>query len=81
MFGEKLDVVAAPIVHEAREALDALRRELASREALLPDRNTDEREIQHALDNGALVVVVPTVDTVAEAVHAKVTSGRGQRVT
>ena len=26
---------------------------------------TDEREIQHALDAGALVVVVPTVDTVA----------------
>lgn len=26
----------------------------------------DEREIQHALDNGALVVVVPTVDTVEE---------------
>jgi 2-keto-3-deoxy-L-rhamnonate aldolase RhmA len=28
---------------------------------------TDEREIQHALDAGALVVVVPTVDTAAEA--------------
>src|SRR5262245_42756393 len=28
---------------------------------------TDEREIQHALDGGALVLVVPTVDTVAEA--------------
>ena len=28
---------------------------------------TDEREIQHALDAGALVIVVPTVDTVAEA--------------
>jgi 2-keto-3-deoxy-L-rhamnonate aldolase RhmA len=28
---------------------------------------TDEREIQHALDAGALVLVVPTVDTVAEA--------------
>ena len=26
---------------------------------------TDEREIQHALDAGALVIVVPTVDTVA----------------
>ena len=26
---------------------------------------TDEREIQHAVDSGALVVVVPTVDTVA----------------
>ena len=25
---------------------------------------TDEREIQHALDAGALVIVVPTVDTV-----------------
>ena len=25
---------------------------------------TNEKEIQHALDNGALVVVVPTVDTV-----------------
>ena len=31
----------------------------------------DEREIQHALDNGALVVVVPTVDTVAEAIEAR----------
>jgi 2-keto-3-deoxy-L-rhamnonate aldolase RhmA len=31
---------------------------------------TDEREIQHALDAGALVVVVPTVDTVAEAREA-----------
>ena len=32
---------------------------------------TDEREIQHALDAGALVIVVPTVDTVAEAVQAR----------
>jgi 2-keto-3-deoxy-L-rhamnonate aldolase RhmA len=31
---------------------------------------TDEREIQHALDAGALVLVVPTVDTVAEAREA-----------
>ena len=31
---------------------------------------TDEREIQHALDAGALVLVVPTVDTVAEAIEA-----------
>jgi len=31
---------------------------------------TDEREIQHALDAGALVVVVPTVDTAAEAQEA-----------
>jgi len=31
---------------------------------------TDEREIQHALDGGALVLVVPTVDTVAEAREA-----------
>jgi 2-keto-3-deoxy-L-rhamnonate aldolase RhmA len=31
----------------------------------------DEREIQHALDAGALVVVVPTVDTVAEAIAAR----------
>lgn len=28
---------------------------------------TDEREIQHALDAGALVLVVPTIDTVEEA--------------
>jgi 4-hydroxy-2-oxoheptanedioate aldolase len=28
---------------------------------------TDEREIQHALDGGAMVLVVPTVDTVKEA--------------
>jgi 2-keto-3-deoxy-L-rhamnonate aldolase RhmA len=28
---------------------------------------TDEREIQHALDGGAMVLVVPTVDTVEEA--------------
>jgi 2-keto-3-deoxy-L-rhamnonate aldolase RhmA len=32
---------------------------------------TNEREIQHALDNGALVVVVPTVDTVEEAIAAR----------
>src|SRR5215213_2558404 len=32
---------------------------------------TDEREIQHALDAGALVVVVPTVDTAAEAIEAR----------
>ena len=32
---------------------------------------TDEREIQHALDAGALVVVVPTVDTAAEAMQAR----------
>lgn len=32
---------------------------------------TDEREIQHALDAGALVVVVPTIDTVAEAIQAR----------
>jgi 2-keto-3-deoxy-L-rhamnonate aldolase RhmA len=31
----------------------------------------DEREIQHALDAGALVVVVPTVDTVEEAIEAR----------
>jgi 2-keto-3-deoxy-L-rhamnonate aldolase RhmA len=33
--------------------------------------STDEREIQHALDAGALVIVVPTVDTVAEAIAAR----------
>src|ERR1700755_799153 len=32
---------------------------------------TDEREIQHALDGGALVLVVPTVDTVAEGIQAR----------
>jgi 2-keto-3-deoxy-L-rhamnonate aldolase RhmA len=32
---------------------------------------SDEREIQHALDAGALVVVVPTVDTVEEAIDAR----------
>ena len=32
---------------------------------------TDEREIQHALDAGALVIVVPTVDTVDEAIEAR----------
>src|SRR5512138_2081681 len=32
---------------------------------------TNEKEIQHALDNGALVVVVPTVDTVEEAIAAR----------
>ena len=31
----------------------------------------DEREIQHATDAGALVIVVPTVDTVAEATIAR----------
>jgi 2-keto-3-deoxy-L-rhamnonate aldolase RhmA len=31
----------------------------------------DEREIQHAVDAGALVVVVPTVDTVEEAIEAR----------
>src|SRR5258706_8708103 len=32
---------------------------------------TDEREIQHALDAGALVLIVPTIDTVAEAIEAR----------
>jgi 2-keto-3-deoxy-L-rhamnonate aldolase RhmA len=32
---------------------------------------TNEYEIQHALDNGALVVVVPTIDTVEEAKAAR----------
>src|SRR5436309_2877588 len=32
---------------------------------------TDEREIQHALDAGALVLVVPTVDSKAEAIEAR----------
>jgi 2-keto-3-deoxy-L-rhamnonate aldolase RhmA len=32
---------------------------------------SNEREIQHALDSGALVVVVPTVDTAQEAVEAR----------
>jgi 2-keto-3-deoxy-L-rhamnonate aldolase RhmA len=32
---------------------------------------TDEREIQHAMDAGALVLVVPTVDTVEEATAAR----------
>jgi 2-keto-3-deoxy-L-rhamnonate aldolase RhmA len=32
---------------------------------------TDEREIQHAVDAGALVVVVPTVDSAAEAAAAR----------
>jgi 2-keto-3-deoxy-L-rhamnonate aldolase RhmA len=31
----------------------------------------DEREIAHALDAGALVVVVPTIDTVDEAIEAR----------
>jgi 2-keto-3-deoxy-L-rhamnonate aldolase RhmA len=33
--------------------------------------SADEREIQHALDAGALVIVVPTVDSVAEAIEAR----------
>ena len=32
---------------------------------------TDEREIQRAADAGALVIVVPTVDTVEEAIEAR----------
>jgi 2-keto-3-deoxy-L-rhamnonate aldolase RhmA len=32
---------------------------------------TDEREIQHALDAGALVIVVPTIDSVQEAIEAR----------
>jgi len=32
---------------------------------------TDEREIQHALDAGALVLVIPTIDTVEEAIQAR----------
>jgi 2-keto-3-deoxy-L-rhamnonate aldolase RhmA len=32
---------------------------------------TDEREIQHALDAGALVIVVPTVDSLQEAIEAR----------
>jgi 2-keto-3-deoxy-L-rhamnonate aldolase RhmA len=31
----------------------------------------DEREIQHATDAGALVIVVPTIDTVEEAIAAR----------
>ena len=31
----------------------------------------DEREIQHAMDAGALVIVVPTVDSVEEAIAAR----------
>jgi 2-keto-3-deoxy-L-rhamnonate aldolase RhmA len=31
----------------------------------------DEREIQHAMDAGAIVVVVPTIDTVEEAIAAR----------
>jgi 2-keto-3-deoxy-L-rhamnonate aldolase RhmA len=33
--------------------------------------SADEREIQHATDAGALVIVVPTVDTVEEAIAAR----------
>lgn len=33
--------------------------------------NAEEREIQHATDAGALVIVVPTVDTVEEAKQAR----------
>ena len=33
--------------------------------------SADEREIQHAMDAGALVIVVPTVDTVEEAITAR----------
>ncbi len=33
--------------------------------------HTDEREIQHALDAGALVIAIPTVDSVAEAIEAR----------
>lgn len=32
---------------------------------------SDEREIQHAVDAGAMVIVVPTVDTVEEAIEAR----------
>jgi 2-keto-3-deoxy-L-rhamnonate aldolase RhmA len=32
---------------------------------------TDEREIQHAMDAGALVLVVPTIDSVEEAIEAR----------
>lgn len=32
---------------------------------------TDEREIQHALDAGALVIVVPTIDSTKEAIEAR----------
>jgi len=32
---------------------------------------TDEREIQHAADAGALVIVVPTIDTIQEATEAR----------
>ena len=32
---------------------------------------SEEREIQHAMDAGALVIVVPTVDTVEEAIEAR----------
>jgi 2-keto-3-deoxy-L-rhamnonate aldolase RhmA len=33
--------------------------------------HTSEREIQHALDAGALVIIVPTIDSEAEAIEAR----------
>ena len=33
--------------------------------------SADEREIQHATDAGALVIIVPTIDTVEEAIQAR----------
>lgn len=62
--------------HSALDWGDAWRMWAYGSSAGCPDRKavpgarvayTDEREIQHALDGGAMVLVVPTVDTVEEA--------------
>ena len=69
------DFIWTEMQHDARDWGDAARmwRTCPHAKAVPGVRvaATDEREIQHALDSGALVIVVPTVDTVEEAIQAR----------
>jgi len=69
------DFIWTEMQHDARdwEALARMWRTCPTAKAVPGVRvaYTDEREIQHAVDAGALVVVVPTVDTEEEAIEAR----------
>src|SRR5215467_3546792 len=69
------DFIWTEMQHNARdwEAVERMWRSCPNAKAVPGVRvaYTDEREIQHALDAGALVLVVPTVDTVEEAIEAR----------
>jgi 2-keto-3-deoxy-L-rhamnonate aldolase RhmA len=69
------DFIWTEMQHSARdwEAISRMWRTCPHAKAVPGVRvaKTDEREIQRALDAGALVLIVPTVDSVAEAVEAR----------